>query len=143
MNEKNEIKTLVVCVMPNHPSGTRNRAGFTFTTTPVVFEVTAEQEKAIREDKFLRIIERGTALDDAMSAYKKKLTDSSIPEENSSNEWSEAPKNEEWSEEKAKPIARMNKEELIAGLEAKWLKAGEGFNPEANNKDLAALLASL
>ena len=28
-------------------------------------------------------------------------------------------------------------------FEAKGLKAGEGFNPEATNKDLAALLASL
>lgn len=193
MSENTEIKTLVVAVMPNHPSGQRNRAGFTFTTQPTVYEVTAEQEKMIREDKFLRIIERGTALDDAMSAYKKKSNWSSDESNAGSTEPSEPLKNEDSdagnknpTEDKgsdettspdansegnpedpkdpevkdpadippadenkqpeaasAKPISRMSKDELIAGLEAKGLKAGEGFNPEATNKDLAALLSSL
>ena len=82
MSAENEIKTLVVCVKPNHPSGKRNRAGFTFTTQPLVVEVTEEQEKIIKEDSFLRIIERGTAYDDAMRDYKKKLNSSSetLPE---------------------------------------------------------------
>lgn len=74
---ENTKKTMVVAVMPNHPSGQRNRAGFTFTSVPAVFEVTEDQEKMIREDKFLRIIERGTAFDDAMSNYKKKSNESS------------------------------------------------------------------
>lgn len=180
--ENLETTKLVVCVKPNHPAGRRNRAWFTFTDIPTVVEVTAEQEKIIREDQFLRIIEKGTAYEDAMSAYNKKSNPK--PQENAS-EWSEdqkpdetssdtsnanpdaigdensadpkdpetkdpadIPPSDEWSKDPedqkpAKPISRMNKEELIAGLEAKWLKAGEGFDPNASNKDLAALLSSL
>lgn len=85
MSETAKI-TIVVAVMPNHPSGHRNRAGFTFTTQPTVYEVTTEQETEIRADKFLRIIERGTALDDAMSAYKKKLNESSEESDTGSKE---------------------------------------------------------
>ena len=55
MSEKTEIKTLVVAVMPNHPSGQRNRAGFTFTTQPTVYEVKAEQEKLKAERDLQRI----------------------------------------------------------------------------------------
>lgn len=187
--ENIETTELVVCVRPNHPAGQRNRAWFTFTEVPTVFKVTAEQEKSIREDQFLRIIERGTAYDDAMSNYKKKFDASSetSPEPlKNESEWSEnknptetssdtsnanpdenngenpadpkdpetkdpadIPPSDEWSKDPedqkpaAKPVSRMNKEELVAGLEVKWLKAGEGFDPNASNKDLAALLSSL
>lgn len=46
-------------------------------------------------------------------------------------------------EEAAKPISRMNKAELIAGLEAKGKVAGTDFDPAASNGNLAALLSSL
>lgn len=170
------IGLLVVSVRPNHPSGKRNRAGFTFTTEPTAYEVTEEQEKQIREDQFLRIIERGTALDDAMSAYYRnggkigakktanapKTSDpapsadqntppaSNTPDAEGNKEGKKtedippaAGDNLTPAEKTAKPIARMSKEELIAGLEAKGLKAGTDFQPEATNKNLAALLSSL
>lgn len=41
------------------------------------------------------------------------------------------------------PISRMNKEQLVAALEAKGLVSGTDFQPDAKNKDLAALLSSL
>lgn len=75
MSEKKSL--IVAAVMPNHPSGTRRRAGFVFTVEPIVYEVTEEQRKEILADQFLRIITKGTALDDAMQAYKKKSEGSS------------------------------------------------------------------
>lgn len=75
MSEKKSL--IVAAVMPNHPSGTRRRAGFVFTVEPVVYEVTEEQRKEILADQFLRIVTKGTALDDAMQAYKKKSEGSS------------------------------------------------------------------
>ena len=41
------------------------------------------------------------------------------------------------------PISRMNKDQLVAALEAKGLVSGTDFQPDAKNKDLAALLSSL
>lgn len=73
-----EKKTLIVAaVMPNHPSGTRRRAGFVFGVDPVVYEVTEEQRKEILADQYLRIITKGVALSDAMEDYKKKSEGSS------------------------------------------------------------------
>lgn len=171
-----EKKTLIVAaVMPNHPSGTRRRAGFVFGVDPVVYEVTEEQRKEILADQFLRIITKGTALDDAMQAYKKKSEGSSelsdiesAPSADASNSpenlapaaWNDPSADEDkesgFSSEpapsdaspaepaaEAKPVSRMNKDELIAELEKKGLVAGKDFEPAASNKKLAALLSSL
>lgn len=152
--------------MPNHPSGTRRRAGFVFTVEPVVYEVTEEQRKEILADQYLRIITKGVALSDAMEAYKKKSEGSSeeseVPAENGSNspEVTGASQDPATTEElpsnpdvppadpstpvvEAKPISRMNKAELIAELEKKGLVSGKDFEPEAGNKKLATLLSSL
>lgn len=156
--------------MPNHPSGTRRRAGFVFTVEPVVYEVTEEQRKEILADQYLRIITKGVALSDAMEAYKKKSEGSSeeseVPAENGSNspesdpsvdpevtgvqQNPELPSNPDVPPAdpstpvvEAKPISRMNKAELIAELEKKGLVSGKDFEPEAGNKKLAALLSSL
>ena len=75
MSEKKSL--IVAAVMPNHPSGTRRRAGFVFTVEPIVYEVTEEQKKEILADQYLRIITKGVALSDAMEAYKKKSEGSS------------------------------------------------------------------
>lgn len=75
MSEKKSL--IVAAVMPNHPSGTRRRAGFVFTVEPLVYEVTEEQKKEILADQYLRIITKGVALSDAMEAYKKKSEGSS------------------------------------------------------------------
>lgn len=164
-----EQKTLIVAaVMPNHPSGTRRRAGFVFTVEPVVYEVTEEQRKEITADPYIRIITKGVALSDAMQAYKKKSETSSEepkePSESGSNNppvdsevtgiaqnpeiTPDVPPSEPSSEpetpsEIEKPISRMNKAELIVELEKKGLVAGKDFEPEAGNKKLAALLQSL
>jgi len=169
MTEKKSL--IVAAVMPNHPSGTRRRAGFVFTTEALVYEVTEEQRKEILADQFLRIVTKGTALDDAMQAYKKKCegssdssdiesapsaessdnasnlapvasTDPSTDEDKGSDP-STAPASTESEPETEKPISRMNKAELIAELEKKGLVAGTDFEPEAWNKKLAALLSSL
>lgn len=49
---------IVVSVAPNHPSGQRNRAGFRFSPTPSVAEVTEEQRQTIKEDKYLNVHRR-------------------------------------------------------------------------------------
>lgn len=173
---------LVACVKPNHPSGQRNRAGFTFTTFPKVYEVTFPQEAMIRDDQFLRIIERGTAFEDAMIAYRKSggtlgtkakanvsqeanltppativvppVTTDLVPNaadltsnEGSGKDPADIPPADTTIvppvAPEGKPIGRMNKEELIAGLEKKGLKSGTDFQPDASNKNLAALLSSL
>lgn len=169
-----KLNLLVVAVRPNHPSGKRNRAGITFTTEATVYEVTKDQEATIREDQFLRIIERGTALDDAMTAYMKNggtLGSKQAPKAQKTEDLPPPPPPAELPpvvppvegesgtkdpadippvettivppvETEGKPISRMSKVELIAGLEAKGMKSGTDFQPEATNKDLAALLSS-
>ena len=79
-----ETKLIVVCTQQNHPTGKRNRAGLTFTEAPQAFEVTAEQEALIRADECLRVIEKGTARQDAVDTYEKK-TQSSAPSEPSAD----------------------------------------------------------
>lgn len=49
---------LVVAVRPNHPAGRRNRAGITFTTEAVAYDVTNEQKAAILADEYLRVIDK-------------------------------------------------------------------------------------
>lgn len=73
-----ELKMIVVCTQQNHPTGRRNRAGLSFTAAPAAYEVTAEQEAAIKADPFLRIVEKGTARQDAIDNFQKK-TESSEP----------------------------------------------------------------
>lgn len=59
------------------------------------------------------------------------------------NQTAEGSEQQSNQEEAAKPISRMNKAELIAGLEAKGKVAGTDFDPAASNGNLAVLLSSL
>lgn len=63
---------IVVRVMPNHPNGVRNRAGFKFGVDPSTVEVTAEQLEQIKADPFLKILEKGSAFEQGLKRPGKK-----------------------------------------------------------------------
>lgn len=154
---------IVVRVKPSHPTGSRNRAWFTFWQEPSFVEVTPEQKKLIQEDAYLLIIERWTALEQGLENPAKVLddednaegsedqadeteTDESEEDETASNvAWNEGFETSEESEDQAeaKPISRMNKDELVAALIAKGQVEGTDFNATSSNDSLRALLASL
>lgn len=101
--------------------------------------MTAEQLEAIKNDPALKIYGKAADVEKTPEAPKapEKTAEEIAAEEEAKKAADEANKQPE-----AKPISRMNKEELIAGLEAKGLKADVDFDPDANNKDLAELLAA-
>lgn len=50
--------TILVKVDPYHPTGVFYRAGFEFGAMPKAYKVTAEQEEAIRNERWLVVVEK-------------------------------------------------------------------------------------
>lgn len=114
------METIVVRLLPNHPTGKRNRAGFTFTETPVSIEVTEEQLVAIQNDTCLKIITAGTAYEQGLNnpvGWKGNEVLSDSDEEDS-----------------------LTVKEIIAKLEEKGLVKDVDFNPRAKKDILLQLL---
>lgn len=132
-----ELETIVVRVLPGHPTGSRNRAWFQFGTSPSFVEVTPEQKAIIEADQYLKIIDSWTALEQGLSNPAKPL------EETSTQNPDLNPGNPDAGTGTPKKIEEMTQEELIAELEAKWLKAWTDFDAEAKTEDLIELVKSL
>ena len=130
-----ETTTIKVSVLPNHPNGQRTRGWFTFTEEPRTVEVNDEQLKAIKNDPVLKIYGKVTEVETPEAPEK-------TPEEIAAEEKAKKDAEETNKQPEAKPISRMNKEELIAWLVAKGLVADTDFDVDASNKDLAELLAA-
>lgn len=160
-----KLQKIVVRVMPNHPSGTRNRAGFKFGVDPSTVEVTAEQLEQIKADPFLKILEKGGAYEQGLKRPGKKAgtpeqqaasseADTGTGDDSDTGEGSGDTGNGDQgdadngsgtgdAQSDEKPISKMNKAELVEALTKKGLEAGKDFDPEAKNDDLKELLSSL
>lgn len=67
---------LVVSCPPNHPSGQRSRAGFTFHKIPQAIDVTPEQAELIEKDPYLTVHKRHSRA--WMSAHKQEFTAANV-----------------------------------------------------------------
>ena len=158
-----KLQKIVVRVMPNHPSGNRNRAGFKFGVDPSTVEVTAEQLEQIKSDPFLKILEKGGAYEQGLKRPGKKA---GSPEQQAASSEANTGDGDDTgntgdgngdqgdgtgdngsgtgdAQSDEKPISKMNKAELVEALTKKGLEAGKDFDPEAKNDDLKELLSSL
>lgn len=116
------MEKIVVRLVANHPTGTRNRAGFTFTENPSVVEVNESQLEAIQNDQYLRIITKGTAFLQGM-------------------ENPQSPKgSEEGDDEGGDEGVDMTKAQIIEKLIEKGLQEGVDFNKGAKKDILLQLL---
>lgn len=113
-----DLTEIVVRVAANHPTWRRCRAWFIFVKVPSRIEVTAEELKAIQEDKFLLIVTAGGALEQAVAQNK-------------------APKQAviQWKEE-GEEETPMTKKEIIAKLEEMKVE----YDKRANRDTLLATL---
>lgn len=135
-----ELETIVVRVIPGHPTGSRNRAWFQFGTSPSFVEVTPEQKAIIEADEYLKIIEAWTALEQGLNNPAKTI-DGVVLTPDGWATGNETPEGDP--KTPPKTIEEMTQEELIAELEAKWLKAWTDFDAEAKTEDLIELVKSL
>ncbi len=123
-----------------------------FTEEPKTVEVTEEQLQAIKNDPVLKILkdkpeeEKAPEItDDPAVVWTGQQEEPKTVEGGQTTETADQTKTAEATNTtapEAKPISRMNKDELVAGLVAKGLKPDVDFDPDANNKDLAELLAA-
>lgn len=114
------MEKIVVRLVANHPTGTRNRAGFRFTEDPSQVEVDEVQLEAIKSDPYLKVITKGTA-------YLQGVENPQSPK-GSSEEKDEGKEDD------------MTKAQIIEKLLEKGLVEGTDFNKSAKKDILLQLL---
>lgn len=122
-----KTKSIVVRLKdPKHPSGTRNRAGFTFTNTPLRVDVDEAQLKAIKADACLMI----TTKEQDIAAAKDQEEGDVTGDEKAA----------EQDVKKETPTEKLSRAQLIEKLNAKGMEEGKDFHKKATIADLSALL---
>ncbi len=122
-----ETKSIVVRLRDaTHPSGQRNRAGFTFTKDPVRIDVNREQYAAIKADACLVITSKEQDLAAATEQDNEDVTGDE-----------EAVKEDV---KKETPTEKLSRAELVEKLKEKGFEEGKDFDKKATIADLSALL---
>ena len=119
---------IVAAVHANHPSGQRIRAGLHFTTEPQEFEVTSDQLKAIKADKFIHIY-KGAKNDNAPVSTPE--TTQKTPETTDGSEGTDiGAESNDNAPESDLPLGQADESDDLKGDEA---PAGDTEAPEVPN----------
>lgn len=167
--KQEETEVIAVSVAKSHPTGSRNRAGFRFTASPIAVQVTEAEREEIENDEYLKVYSKGDAFDKAVAKLNGEdaprspntvvegtgMSQGQIDAEVARRNEIRFGAGDAVKGNKAKISDSANagegddgadtgdtktKAEIIEALKAQGLKEGEDFDPNAKKADLSALL---